>query len=108
MAVPGKRFPRVRLVYHRGSALLKSAVLAAIGLSAVALMVISAATRGADKRTAQLQRQAVQLQRQNRELVQQIGALGTTESIKRIATEVLGLVDPDAVFFCPVEPTDPT
>ena len=40
-------------------------------------------------------------QEENQELSQKIDALGTKDSTRRIATEELGLVDPDAQFFVP-------
>jgi len=47
------------------------------------------------------------LQQDNQELAERIAELGSAESVKQIAMEVLGLVDPDAVFYCPVEPENP-
>ena len=41
------------------------------------------------------------------QLEQNIAELGTVQSFKRIATEELGLVDPNSTFFQPVDSTDP-
>ena len=76
-------------------------VLAAIVLSTAALLILRISIQSAQDRQALLQQQAAQLEQENRELTQYIAELGTIESVKRIATQELGLVDPDSLFFTP-------
>lgn len=94
-------FSHIRLIYRRSSTLVKCAVLAAIVLSTAALIVLRISIQSAKGQQADLQQQAIQLEQENRALTRQIAELGTVESIKRIATLELGLVDPNSQFFTP-------
>lgn len=96
-------FSRIRLVYRRSSPLLKCVVLAAIVLSTAALLTLHFSIRQTHQQTDALRSQAAQLEQENQQLQQNIAQIGTVQSIKRIATEELDLVDPDAEFFHPVE-----
>ncbi len=94
---------RIRLVYRRSSPLLKCVVLATIVLSTAALLILRSSIRELKQNTDRLRAEAAQLEQQNQKLEKSIAELGTIQSIKRIAGEELGLVDPDSVFFEPVE-----
>ena len=96
-------FSRIRLVYRRSSLLLKCVVLTAIVLATVALLTIHFSIRQNQQTLQQLQSQAARLEQENQDLSQQIGQIGTVQSIKRIALEELDLVDPDAEFFHPID-----
>lgn len=96
-------FRRIRLVYRRSSTLLKCAVLAVIVLSTVALLTIHFAIGQARQNGDALRAQAARLEQQNQQLTEAIAEAGTVQSIKRIAMEELGLVDPDSEFFDPVD-----
>ncbi|MBQ6839356.1 MAG: cell division protein FtsL [Oscillospiraceae bacterium] len=96
-------FRRIRLVYRRSSTLLKCAVLAVIVLSTVALLAIHVAIGQTRQDAEALRSQAARLEKENRQLTQAIAEVGTVQSIKRIAMEELGLVDPDSEFFDPVD-----
>lgn len=96
-------FRRIRLVYRRSSTLLKCAVLAVIVLSTVALLTIHLAIGQARQDGDALREQAARLEQENRELTEAIAEIGTVQSIKRIAMEELGLVDPESEFFDPVD-----
>ena len=100
-----KRNPleKIRLVYRRSSALLKILVLVTILASAAALLVLRASMLGYQKQSQVLQSQAASLQQENADLTARIAELGTKDSIRRIATEELGLMDPGAQFFNPGE-----
>ena len=100
-----KRNPleKIRLVYRRSSALLKILVLVTILASAAALLVLRTSVRGYLKQSQVLQSQAASLQQENADLTARIAELGTKDSIRRIATEELGLMDPGAQFFNPGE-----
>ena len=92
-------FSRIRLVYRRSSPLLKCVVLAAIVLATAALLTIHFSIRQTRQQTDALRAQAARLEQENRELEENLQQLGTVESVKRIAQEELGLVDPDTVFY---------
>lgn len=91
----------IRLVYRRSSALLKCVILATIVLSVAALIILRVSIQTAQDQQAALQEQAAQLEQNNKILTQNIAELGTVESVKRIATLQLGLVDPNSQFFVP-------
>ena len=102
MATPNP-FQRIKLVYRRSSMLLKILVMVTILVSAAALIVLRIAVSNYQQQSQVLQSQADALQQKNEILTQQIAELGTKASIRRIATEELGLIDPDALFFTPGE-----
>ncbi len=99
---------KIRLVYRPAAPLLKCAVLVAILLSGVAMGVIVMRHKSVQANTQSLREQAIALEGENNRLTQNIQQLGTPQSIRQLAAELLGLVDPDSVFFNPVEPTDPS
>lgn len=100
-------FSRFRLVIRRSPPLLKCVVLAAIVLSTVALLTLRSSILQTREKTEALREQAAQLEQENGQLEQNIAQLGTVQSVKRIAVEELGLVDPDSAFFEPVDSTNP-
>ena len=94
-------FSRIRLVYRRSSTLTKCVVLAAIVLSTVALLTLTAAIRDAQAAIEANRIEAAALEQQNTKLEEDIAGLGSLESDKALAEEKLGLVDPDTVVFTP-------
>ena len=94
-------FGRFRLVYKRSSPLTKCVVLVAILLSTVALLATRSAIKRNQQEQARLEEQAAQLAYDNYQLSKKIAEIGSVESIKRIATQELGLVDPDSEFYGP-------
>ena len=94
-------FSHIRLVYRRSSLLVKSVVLATLVVSILALVILRISIQSQKAQQADLEQQAVLLEQENRALTKQIAELGTVESVKRIATLQLGLVDPDSQFFTP-------
>ena len=94
-------FKYIRVVYRRSSILVKSVVLATLLLSILALIVLRISIQSNQGQQADLQQQAAVLEQENRALTKQIAELGTVESVKRIATLQLGLVDPNSQFFTP-------
>ena len=92
-------FHRIRLVYRRSSLFLKILVLVTILASTAALLALRSQLQDYREQSQILHSQAVGLQQENAELTAKIAALGTKDSIRRIATEELGLVDPNAQFF---------
>lgn len=96
-------FQRIRLVYRRSSLFMKVLVLVTILVSTAALLALRNLTLGYQQQRQALQAQALQLQQENAELTEYIAELGTEDSIRRIAMEELGLMDPNAQFFNPGE-----
>ena len=94
-------FQRIRLVYRRSSLFMKVLVLVTILVSTAALLALRNLTLGYQQQRQALQAQALQLQQENAELTEHIAELGTEDSIRRIAMEELGLMDPNAQFFNP-------
>ena len=94
-------FHRIRLVYRRSSLLLKILVLVTILASAAALLALRWTLQGYQQQSQVLYSQAVSLQQENAEMTQRIAELGTKDSIRRIAVEELGLMDPGAHLFDP-------
>lgn len=103
MAKRKNPFTRIRLVYRRSSPLLKCVVLATIALSTAALLSLGIFIRNTRQQTEELRLQAAKLQEENQQLEQDIADIGTIDSIKKIAMEELGLVDPDVVIFDPAQ-----
>lgn len=94
-------FNRFRLIYRRSSPLTKCVVLVAILLSALALIILRTSIASQQQEQQKLEQQAAQLEYENYQLTRQIAQIGSVESIKRIATLELGLVDPDSEFYSP-------
>lgn len=96
-------FDRIRLVYRRSSVFLKVLVLVTLLASIAALVALRVTVSNYQQQKQVLQAQAIVLQQENQELTERIAELGTKESIRRIATEELGLVSPGSKFFNPGE-----
>lgn len=98
---------RIRLVYRPSLPVLKLVVLVMVVVCTVTLVILGAAIHTGQKRNQEdLQRLEI-LQQENRELTRRIGEIGSVQSVVRIAREELGLENPDAVIFEPVETTEP-
>lgn len=94
-------FRQIRLVYRRSPYFVKILVLVTILASAAALLALRASIVRYQEQRQALYTQAVSLQQENAELTERIAELGTKDSIRRIALEELGLMDPGAVIFNP-------
>lgn len=90
---------RFQLQYRRTSSLHKVVVSAAIVLSSVTLISLRLVHWQAEERLSGLRQQVSALEQRNEELRQDIDELGTADSIRDIAREELGLVDPDTIIF---------
>lgn len=101
MAMQKNFLSRIRLVYRRSSTLVKCVVLATIVLCTVTLLTLRASIADSNRQAEDLRSQAAQLEQENRKLEQEISGLGSVESVKQIANEELGLVDPDTVVYSP-------
>ena len=96
-------FQQFKLVYRRSSLSLKILVLVTILVSTAALIALRVTLNGYQAQSNVLQSRAVQLQQENEDLEEDIAALGSKDSIRQIAQEELGLVDPESQFFSPGE-----
>lgn len=103
MAAEKNPFRRIRLVYRRSSNLVKGILLATIVVCTAVLLALSIAIGSTERKTETLRQEAAALEQKNQELEQDIRELGTIESMKKLATELLGLFDPDTVIFIPEE-----
>ena len=79
----------------------KIMLIVAILLAMVALIALRLAIHNLDNRTADLRDKAAALEQENRDLRENIGILGSVQSIIQIARDELGLVDPDTVILEP-------
>ena len=94
-----KKKRRVKIILRHSSPLLKCVLLAAIVFGAVALLVLKSAVTRQEIEYNELRKKAAQEETRRSRLQQNMENHGTVEGIKRYAEEVLGLVDPDTVFF---------
>ena len=90
---------RFQLQYRRTPTLSKVVVAAAIVLSSVTLLSLRLAHWEAKDRLTELTQKVASQQQNNDALRQDIDELGTTDSIREIAREELGLVDPDTIII---------
>ena len=88
-----------QLQYRRTSTLNKVVIAAAVVLSSITLLSLQLVQWEAEENLADLRQQAAALEQSNNELRQDIDELGTADSIREIAQEELGLVDPDTIIF---------
>ena len=90
---------RFQLQYRRTPTLHKVVVAVAIVLSSLTLISLRLGHWEAKAKLSELQQQAAVLEQENQALRDDIGRLGTTDSIRDIAMEELGLVDPDTIII---------
>ena len=90
---------RFQLQYRRTSTLNKVVIAAAVVLSSITLLSLRLVQWEAEEKLEDLRQQAAALEQSNNELRQDIDELGTADSIREIAQEELGLVDPDTIIF---------
>ncbi len=101
MAKKPSIFKRVKLVYKRSSTLTKTVVICVILLSTIALVALQHQLQNANQQLDDLKDQAAEMEQDNNQLMDYIEQLGTVESVKRIAQEILGLVEPFFTIFQP-------
>lgn len=98
-----KLFGRIRVVFQRSSTKLKVLLLAALVISTAALLTLHHSLLKEKDRAEDLRQQAVILEQENQKLERRNAMLDTVQSVKELAGELLGLVDPNTVIFEPVE-----
>lgn len=92
---------KIKLVYRPGKRATKLALLGVIVLSTAALISIHTAIHQSEAKLDAESAQAAAQEQENRELEQNIMALGSKDSVHDIAEEELGLVDPNTVVYVP-------
>lgn len=90
---------KYRVVFKKTSPLVKTVILIAVLISTIALVTLYATIEQSHSQYEAMRQQAGMLEETNQNLVQQIGEMGTLESIIQIAMERLGLVLPDTTIF---------
>ncbi len=94
-----RKKPRVKIKYRHSSILLKCVILTAIVLSTVALLILRNAIAQEKIAYDRLRQEAALEEHRRAELEEYVRSHGTVEDIKRYAEVVLGLVDPETVYF---------
>ena len=94
---------KVQFVLRPSSMLLKIVVIVLIVFSTAALIALGWVRQSILVRTEDMRQAAVALEQENEELEEKIGLLGTVLSVRQIAQEELGLVDPDTVMITPMD-----
>ena len=79
----------------------KIMLIVAILFAMTALIMLRMAITDLDNRTEDLRKKAAAMEQENKDLQENIGILGSVQSIIQIARDELGLVDPDTVILDP-------
>lgn len=95
------KLKRVRFVYRRSNNMTKTVVIAALLLSMAALLVLHGAITTAEKQLQEKRALAALLEQERDKLNNDIGALGSADSVDQIAQDKLGLIDPDSIVITP-------
>ena len=101
MAKIREKLKLIKLRLRPSSRPAKIMLIVAILLAMVALITLRLAIHNLDNRTADLRDKAAALEQENRDLRENIGILGSVQSVIQIAMDELGLVDPDTVILEP-------
>ena len=96
-----KLFRNVRVVFHPSSRALKITVIVLIVFSMIALTALAWVRTSIQERTEDMRSEAAALEEENAALEDKIENPGALESIKELARELLGLVDPDTIIIDP-------
>ena len=79
----------------------KVMLIIAILFAMMALLALRMATTDLNNRTEDLRQKAAAMEQENKDLQENIGILGSVQSIIQIARDELGLVDPNTVILSP-------
>ena len=80
---------------------LKAAIIVLIVLSMAALLALRWVHNGIQAETQRKTEQAAAMEGENADLQEKIDCIGSVQSIRQIARDELGLVDPDTVLIHP-------
>ena len=103
MGVILENLKKIKFIPRRGSLLGKAVLLSVVVFSTATMLVMGSAVAQSRQRAEDLRQSALALEQEQQDLQNRIDDLGTDESIRQIAQEELGLVDPDTVIIIPVE-----
>ncbi len=92
-------FSRLQIEFRRSRPVTKIMVIVAIVLSTAALVTLRLATDRMQTQTDDMRSQAAWLEHENEILDQRLEDIDSVQTVKEIAREELGLVDPDTVVF---------
>ncbi len=92
-------FSRLQIEFRRSRPVTKIMVIVAIVLSTAALVTLRLATDRMQTQTDDMRSQAAWLEHENGILDQRLEDIDSVQTVKEIAREELGLVDPDTVVF---------
>lgn len=92
---------RTRIVWNRSSTLLKILILSLVVFSMLALAALSWVRLSVQSQIEDTRNLAAQTAGQNRQLQERLSDMESDEAVRAIASEELGLVDPDAVIIQP-------
>ncbi len=101
-----KKHPKIFIRFNHGSPLLKVILIVTLIICTVSLLSLQNAIVRTEADTDFLRKQAAQLEKENHNLAQNIAEIGTVQGIKRIASQMLDLVEGGANFFTP-DPENP-
>ena len=101
MAERKNPFRNIRVILRPGTKKLKLALVLLLLVCTAALVALGIVRSRIEAQTQSLLDQAAALEEDNADLKEKTEDLGTSSSIKEIAREELGLVDPDTVLITP-------
>ena len=101
MAERQNPFRNIRVVVRPGTKKLKILIIVLVLVCAVALGAVHLVSGSIRAQTQAELEKAAALERENAELADKQNHLGSSDSIKDIAREELGLADPDTVIIDP-------
>lgn len=93
--------PRIYVKIRPASPLLKVLLIVMILVCTISLLTLRVAIGNTRAETELLRNQAAKLEQQNNQLSQNIAEIGTVQGIKRIASQMLDLVEAGSGFFTP-------
>ena len=96
-----KKRPQIRIAFRHGSPAVKILLIVTILVCTFSLLALRAAITAVETDTELLRKQAAQLEKDNSSLAQNISEIGTVQGIKRIASQMLDLVEAGGSFFVP-------
>ena len=101
MAKIKEKFKLIKLRLRSSPRSTKIMLIVAIVFAMTALIALRMAITDLNNRTEALRDKAAALEQENKDLQENIGILGSVQSIIQIARDELGLVDPDTVILDP-------
>ena len=101
MAKIKEKFKLIKLRLRSSPRSTKIMLIVAIVFAMTALIALRMAITDLNNRTEALRDKAAALEQENKDLQENIGILGSVQSIIQIARDELGLVDPNTVILEP-------